>query len=56
MASSFSELDSKITHKVRVLNPHPNDISIKQNTTFGMAEMVVKTVTLVDQENRGSLS
>ena len=56
MASSLSDLDSKVTHKVRILNPHPNDISIKQDTTLGTAEMVVKTVTLVDQEHRGSLS
>ena len=56
MASSLSDLDSKVTHKVRILNPHPNDISIKQDTTLGTAEMVVKTITLVNQENRGSLS
>ena len=55
MASSLSDLDSKVTHKVRILNPYPNDISIYQDTTLGTAEMVVKTVTLVDQEHRGSL-
>ena len=56
IVSSLCDLDSKVIHKVRILNIHPNDISIKQDITLGMAEMVVKTVTLVDQENRGSLS
>ena len=52
MASSLSNIDSRVTHKVRLLNPCPNDISIKQDTTLGTAEVVVKAITLVDQENR----
>ena len=56
MASSLSDLGSKVTHKVRIFNPFPNGISIKQDTTLGTAEIVVKAVTLVPQENRGSES
>ena len=40
MASSLSDLNSNVTHKVRLLNPNKFDISINQDATLGTAEEV----------------
>ena len=50
MASSLSDLDTKVTHKVRMLNPYPRKILINQDTSLGTAEIVEETVTLVESE------
>lgn len=54
MASSLSNLNSKVTHKVRILNPFAHSIKINQDTVLGTAETVVEVVTLVNQESRCS--
>ena len=54
MASSLSDLNSKATHKVRILNPFAHSIKINQDTVLGTAETVVEVVTLVNQESRCS--
>ena len=46
MASSLSDLNSKVTHKVRLLNPNKVDISINQDATLGTAENIHGIVTL----------
>ncbi|MEW8561290.1 MAG: reverse transcriptase domain-containing protein, partial [Candidatus Thiodiazotropha sp.] len=56
MASSLSDLNAKVTHKVRMLNPFPHNISINQDTVLGTAEIIEDTVTLVLNENRNSVS
>ena len=38
MASSLSSLNSRVTHKVRLLNPNMYDISINQDASIGTAE------------------
>ena len=38
MASSLSSLNSRVTHKVRLLNPNMYDISINQDATIGTVE------------------
>ena len=54
MASSLSDLNSKATHKVRILNPFAHSIKINQDTVLGTAETVVEVVTLVNQDSRCS--
>lgn len=48
MASSLSDLNSKATHKVSILNPFAHSIKINQHTELGTAETVVEVVTLVN--------
>ena len=50
MASSLSDLNSKVTHKVRQLNPNKVDISINQDATLGTAENIHGIVTLTHDE------
>ena len=52
MAYSLSDLDSKVTHKVRMLNPCPHAISDNQDAILGTAEVVVQAVTLVTPNDR----
>ncbi|MEW8191404.1 MAG: reverse transcriptase domain-containing protein [Candidatus Thiodiazotropha endolucinida] len=56
MAYSLSDLDSKVTHKVRMLNPFPHAISVNQDATLGTAEVVVQAVTLVTPNDRRATS
>ena len=50
MASSLSDLQNKVTHKVRLLNPGPVDVAINQNVTIGTAEAVYDVSTFMDYE------
>ena len=51
MASSLSDLQNKVTHKVRLLNPGPVDAAINQDVTIGIAEAVCDVSTFMDYEN-----
>ena len=51
MASSLSDLQNKVTHKVRLLNPGPVDVAINQDVTIGIAEAVCDVSTFMDYEN-----
>ena len=55
-AYSLSDLDSKVTHKVRMLNPCPHAISVNQDATLGTAEVVIQAVTLVTPNDRRATS
>ena len=50
MASSLSDLNSKATHKVRLLNPNKVDISINQDATLGTAENIHGIAPLTHDE------
>lgn len=54
MASCLSDLNSKATHKVRIINPFAHSIKIKKDTVLGTAETVAEVVTSVSQESRCS--
>lgn len=51
MASSLSSLNSRVTHKVRLLNPNMYDVSINQDVSLGKAEDIDGLTILHNGEN-----
>ena len=51
MAATLSDLKSKVTHSVRLLNPSPEEVSINQDVILGTAESVESVLTLHEMEN-----
>ena len=51
MAASLSDLNSRVTHKVRILNPNQYDIHINQDVNLGTAENVSEIVSLIQEES-----
>ena len=57
MASSLVDVANNTTVKVRVMNPFPNSVSLKQNTVVGSVEKIDDEVeTLLDAENTDELN
>ena len=50
-AATLSDLKSKVTHSVRLLNPSPEEVSINQDVILGTAESVESVLTLYEMEN-----
>ena len=50
MACSLSSLNSRVTHKVRLLNPNMYDISINQDASLGTAEDIDGITFLLNEE------
>ena len=51
MAASLSDLNSRVTHKVRILNPNQFEVHINQDVKLGTAENVSEIVSLIQEEN-----
>jgi hypothetical protein len=57
IAASLVDLKSADTQKVRVMNPLPNDVSIKQDTVVGMADSIGQEMgTVTSAEDDGELT
>ena len=53
MASSLNDLNSQVTHKVRLLNANQYDISINQDATLCMAENTNEIFSLIEAKSLG---
>ena len=52
MASTLVDINQSYTCKVRVLDPYPDSVSIKQDTVIGRAESIEsKPLTVVREED-----
>ena len=56
MASSLSDIESTVPHKVRLLNSCPYAVSMNGDTSLGTTESVVETVTLVTPDSQSVTS
>ena len=52
MAASLSDMKSRVTHSVRLLNSSSECVSVNQDVTLGMAEEVDFIVNLTEVENQ----
>ena len=52
MASTLVDINQSCTYKVKVLDPYPTSVSIKQDTVIGRAEPIEdKPLTVVREED-----
>lgn len=54
MAASLSDMKSRVTHSVRLLNSSPECVSVNQDVTLGMAEEIDLIVNLTEVENQAN--
>ena len=55
MACSLSSLNSRVTHKARLLNPNMYDISINQDASLGTTDDIDGITFLLSEEETSQL-